>query len=175
VRESVLGELAMTSGIQESESVSASGEAYLSHPAWLRLEDQRQWYDRKSNAKQMAYKGIKLLQMFVAAIIPLVALVDHAASKWVAGGCGALIAVLEGAQQLGQYQFLWITYRSTAEHLKHERALFLAAAGPYRDLAMNDRLVLLAERVEERVSTEHATWFDESHKLGTRKEQKVRS
>jgi len=48
--------------------------------------------------------------------------------------------------------------------LKHEKFLFLSAAGPYRDLTDETRLVKLAERVEERVSIEHANWFSESHK-----------
>ena len=46
-------------------------------------------------------------------------------------------------------------YRSTAEALKHEKYLFLSSAGPY---AAADRLRLLAERVEDLVSQEHAKW-----------------
>ncbi|MHC6591591.1 DUF4231 domain-containing protein [Arthrobacter sp. C152] len=37
----------------------------------------------------------------------------------------------EGAQHLYQFQERWITYRSTAAALKHERYLYLAKAGPY--------------------------------------------
>ena len=44
---------------------------------------------------------------------------------------GALIVVLEGVQQLNQYQQNWSAYRSTCEALKHEKYLFLAHAGPY--------------------------------------------
>jgi Protein of unknown function (DUF4231) len=39
--------------------------------------------------------------------------------------------VLEGAQHLYQFQEHWITYRTTAEVLKHERCLYLAKAGPH--------------------------------------------
>jgi len=49
-------------------------------------------------------------------------------------------------------------YRSTAERLKHEKYLFLSAAGPYKGLSETDRLIALAERVEELVSAEHANW-----------------
>lgn len=34
-------------------------------------------------------------------------------------------------QQLFQFQQNWITYRATAEALKHEQFLFLSEAGPY--------------------------------------------
>lgn len=47
------------------------------------------------------------------------------------GGLAAVIVVLEGVQHLYQFQEHWITYRSTAEALKHERYLYLAKAGPY--------------------------------------------
>lgn len=50
---------------------------------------------------------------------------------WVTGGLAAVIVVLEGAQHLYQFQEHWITYRSTAEALKHEHYLYLAQAGPY--------------------------------------------
>ena len=56
-------------------------------------------------------------------------------------------------------------YRATAERLKHEKFLFLSAAGPYRGLIVPDALILLAERVEEHVSTEHANWFNETRRV----------
>jgi hypothetical protein len=68
-------------------------------------------------------------------------------------------------QHLNQYSTLWVMYRATAEFLKHEKFLFLSAAGPYKDLSDDYRLITLSERVEERVSTEHANWFNETRKL----------
>lgn len=65
--------------------------------------------------------------------------------------CGVLIAVLEAVQQMNQYSTLWVTYRATAERLKHEQYLFLSVAGPYKGMTDGDRLVTLAERVEEHV------------------------
>jgi Protein of unknown function (DUF4231) len=66
------------------------------------------------------------------------------------------IAIIEGLQQMNQYHSNWITYRSTAEALKHEKYLFLATAGPYA--ASENFRALLAERVESMVSQEHAKW-----------------
>jgi hypothetical protein len=43
--------------------------------------------------------------------------------------------------------------------------LFLSSAGPYRGFSEEDRLVQLAERVEEHVSTEHANWFNETRRV----------
>ena len=74
---------------------------------------------------------------------------------WVTGGLAAVIVVLEGVQHLYQFQQNWITYRSTAEGLKHEHYLYLAKAGPY---AEGDPHRQLAERLEGLTSQEHAKW-----------------
>ena len=67
--------------------------------------------------------------------------------------------VLESVQQLFQFHSNWTHYRSTAEALKHEKFLYLAHAGAYAHVA--EPLALLAERVEGRVSQEHAAWASE--------------
>ena len=122
-------------------------------PTMDRLEDQIGWYDRKSNSNQRTFKWMKVIEILCAALVPLFAGFNL---RWIAGGSGALIAVLEGLQQLNQYHFNWITYRSTCESLKHEKYLYLAKAGPYGGAV--DPHTLLAERIESLVSQEHAKW-----------------
>ena len=142
-------------------------EAVRSHPAWFRLIDQKNWYDRKSQHSQRWYKRIKLAQVTLAVLVPAasllpsISLLPARSDMWAASTFGVLIAVLEAIQQMNQYSSLWFSYRATAERLKHEQYLFLAAGGPYRAMSESDRLILLAERVEEHVSTEHANWFSE--------------
>jgi hypothetical protein len=122
--------------------------------AWKRLEDQIDWYDAKSGLNQRWFKRLKVAQIVTAAAIPVAA--AAAAPVWLLGGGGALIVVLEGLQQLQQYQQNWSTYRSTCERLKHEKFLYAARAGPYESAPRPD--ALLAERVEGLVSQEHAAW-----------------
>ena len=134
------------------------------HPAWVRLEDQIDWYDCKSSSCQTRYKGLKFVQISLAVLIPILSHLDPACAKWATSIAGAMIAVLEGVQHMNQYSTLWVTYRATAERLKHEKFLFLSSAGPYRGQAEPERLTALAERVEEHVSTEHANWFNETRR-----------
>ena len=134
-------------------------------PTWDRLEDQISWYDRKSGDNQRLYKWLKLLEIAVAAALPVVAAVHS--PVWVTGGLAAVIVVLEGVQHVFQFQQNWITYRSTAEALKHERYLYLAQAGPYSE---GDPHRQLAERLEGLVSQEHAKWTA-SHKNPVAPEQ----
>jgi hypothetical protein len=42
---------------------------------------------------------------------------------------------------MNQYSTLWVTYRATAERLKHEKFLFLSAAGPYKGQPEPERLI----------------------------------
>ncbi len=126
----------------------------MTDPTFERLEDQIGWYNRKSNHCQHWYKGLKLLVVGSAALIPFLA--GRQAPAWSTGGLGVLIVVLEGIQQLNQYQHNWITYRSTCEYLKHEKYLFAANSGPYSKA--ENPTTLLAERVESLVSQEHAKW-----------------
>ncbi|HEX5990120.1 MAG TPA: DUF4231 domain-containing protein [Solirubrobacterales bacterium] len=133
--------------------MSAEAE-HRKSPAWARLQEQISWYDRKSQVCQQRFKLLKVLQIVTAAAIPVAVAVS--AEDWLVAVAGALIVVLEGFQQLEQYQQNWTTYRSTCEQLKHEQFLYLAGAGPYRDAADADQL--LAEHVEGLVSQEHAGW-----------------
>jgi hypothetical protein len=135
-------------------------------PAQARLEDQIAWYDKKSQHNQRWFKRLKVGQLVTAAAIPVAAAEN--ADAWLVGGAGALVLVLEGLQQLQQYQQNWTTYRSTCERLKHEKFLFAAQAGPYATAARPE--ALLAERVEGLVSQEHAAWTahreEEGQKIG---------
>lgn len=153
-----------TSAVEVAVEREPEGGATLGDsPAWARLEDQIAWYDAKSRYNQRWFKGLKVLQIAVAAAIP-VAVGDW--STGVVGAGGALIVALEGIQQLQQYQQNWTTYRSTAERLKHEKYLFLAGAGPYARAAKPESM--LAERVEGLVSQEHAAWASQHEEVARR-------
>ncbi len=123
-------------------------------PTLERLEDQIAWYDRKSATCQRRFKWLKGAQLVAAAAIPVVATLGVHAG--VAAALGAAVVVLEGIQQLNQYQQNWAAYRSTCEALKHEKYLFLANAGPYS--GSDDSRAVLADRIEGLISQEHAKW-----------------
>jgi ABC-type multidrug transport system fused ATPase/permease subunit len=120
-----------------------------------RLEDQINWYDKSSNSSQQKFKLLKIAVIVAAALIPFLTAFS-AVPPFIVAVLGILVTVLEGIQQLNQYQANWISYRSTCEALKHEKFLFLASAGPYSTAKNSQQL--LAERIESLVSQEHAKW-----------------
>ena len=127
-----------------------------SDPIMARLEDQIDWYDRKSSLNQRVFHRIKITEILAAALIPFVSVFRMQFVSYTTAGLGVLITVLEGMLHLNQYQQNWINYRSTCEQLKHEKYVYLGHAGPYA--SVNDPHALLAERVESLVSQEHAQW-----------------
>src|ERR1700756_3367236 len=87
-------------------------------PVFDRLEDQINWYDRKSGWNQRWFKRIKVTEIIAAALIPFLSAGKLPHFALITAGLGVLITLLEGLLHLNQYQQNWITYRSTCESLK---------------------------------------------------------
>ena len=132
------------------------------NPVLKRLEDQLAWFNQKSGFNRKRFQTLKICQIIAGALIPFVASIN--APPYVASALGVLIVIIEGLQSLNQYQHTWISYRSTCEQLNHEKYLWLAKAGPYASAANAN--TLLAERVENILSSEDASWADEMRKQG---------
>ena len=124
------------------------------NPTLKRLEDQIDWYDKKSSYNQRRFKILKISQIIAGALIPFASSVGAPAA--VAGGLGVLIVIFEGLQSLTQHQQSWISYRSTCQKLTQEKYLWLAKAGPYESAPNPD--AVMAERIEALMSSEITNW-----------------
>ncbi len=136
-----------------------------------RLEGQIKWYSEKSRWNQDWFKKLKVVEIVAAALVPFAAGVH--APALLTGTFGVIVVVLESLQSLYQLQSNWISYRSTAEGLKHEKYLYYAGAGPYLKAENPD--ALLAERIEALISTEHAKWISDQERAGSAKPKEVES
>lgn len=122
-----------------------------------RLEQQIRWYDRKSGQAQRRFKSVKVAEFVFSAAVPLVALLNGPITAIL----GLVAVVLEGIQQLNQWQHNWITYRSTCEALRHEKYSYLGRSSVYDGLEDAEAKKVLVERVESLISTEHAKWISQ--------------
>ncbi len=138
----------------------------------MRLEDQARWYSRRSKRAWFLYKGIKIVEIVAAALIPFFTGLKFPHFELVVGGLGVMITILEGILQLNQYQQIWTMYRATSEALTHEKYLFLAIAGPYAAAGVNPS-VLLAERIEIIMSQENTKWVSVQEQSGKSKDTKA--
>ena len=124
-----------------------------------RLDDQIDWYDRKSSANQKAYKRLRLVEIVVAGTIPLLAISgnskDSEVIAYVVAICGLIVAAIAGIVSLHRFHENWSEYRASAESLKQEKYLYLARAAPYD----GDRpFELLVGRVEALLKQETTAW-----------------
>lgn len=122
-----------------------------------RLDDQIDWYDRKSSSNQKAYKRLRLVEILAAASITLLAgYTDE--SKYVGmalGAIGLVVAVLAGVISLYRFQENWNEYRASSESLKQEKFLYLARTEPYDG---DNAFELLVQRVEALLKSETTGW-----------------
>lgn len=122
-----------------------------------RLEEQINWYSKKSRTNQKWFKNLRLLEIVLATLIPFLAGIGDSLPYYqiIIGGLGVVIAVAVGLAALNKYQENWIEYRTIAESLKHEKYLYKAKCKPYdSDNSFQD----LVQRVESLISKENSQW-----------------
>lgn len=123
-----------------------------------RVDDQINWYDKKSQFNQRWYKWLRVGEIVAAAAIPFLAgyMSDkNPAIQVVVGFLGCIIATIAGIVALYQFQENWVEYRTTCESLRHEKYLFLTQTEPYN---VDNPFALFVQRVESLVSTENTKW-----------------
>jgi hypothetical protein len=136
--------------------------------AFDRITQQSKWNGDKSQKNRTVYVRLKGMQIVLAAAIPVVSVAAASdPQRWTSAGMGALIGIVEGFLQLGQYQQNWLLYRATREALKREEFLYGAVAGPYAGAASRDDLYI--ERCDAIMSGENAKWLATQQKAASEK------
>jgi len=123
-----------------------------------RVDDQIDWYDRKSQSNQKWYKWLRLIEIIAAATIPFIAGYVSESVLWpkiLTGSLGVLVAIIAAIVGLYNFQENWVEYRTTCESLKHEKYLFLTKTEPYN---IEDPFPLFVKRIESLISTENTKW-----------------
>tara|TARA_B100000787_G_C16050418_1_gene230977 strand:+ start:226 stop:681 length:456 start_codon:yes stop_codon:yes gene_type:complete len=123
-----------------------------------RLDNQIDWYDRKSIQSQRWFKRLQVIVIVSSATIPFLSGYMDSETlylKIAIGILGLVIAAITAVLGLYQFQENWLEYRTTCETLRHEKYLFLAKAAPYNE---EEPFLLLVERVEGLISKENTNW-----------------
>ncbi|UQD53811.1 DUF4231 domain-containing protein [Bacillus methanolicus] len=130
-----------------------SEETYIQE----RLEDQINWYDKKSMHSQRLYKRLKGIVTILSASIPLFVGLITEFKFWatIVSIIGVTITAIEGWLSLTKYHENWIEYRSICETLKHEKYMYLTKTGVYET---ENSFKVLVERVESIISKENVNW-----------------
>ena len=123
-----------------------------------RVQDQIDWYDRKSKINKNWFLTLRVIEIIVALLIPF-------ASNFISDELppiahlvsflGLVVAAIAGLLSLLKFQENWIEYRSTSEALKHEKYLFLTNSGSYQS---EDSFNQFVSNIEALISKEHSKW-----------------
>lgn len=123
---------------------------------WQELSAQFRWYDKAATRSRLAYQSLKLAALAAGAAVTVLAALSAPAA--LTASLAGVIVVLEGAQQMFQFHPNWISYRGTAETLRHHAFLYVADVSPFDDPAT--RRERLAASLQEATRREGATWAD---------------
>jgi|WetSurMetagenome_2_1015567.scaffolds.fasta_scaffold80227_2 hypothetical protein len=127
-------------------------QEYLSE----RVDDQINWYDKKSKTNQKWFKRFKVIEIILSASLSLFAVVFHDdCIKYISVIIGLLLTIIAGFSSINKFQENWIQYRTTAEVLKQEKYLYLTRSGPYNE---QNSFQLFVERIENSISKETSIW-----------------
>lgn len=139
-----------------------------------RLQDQIDWYDRKSQRAHRWFKLLRGFELIAATAIPFLSGYSGTSVylTLAVGLLGLLIAVVAGLLSLNQFQERWIEYRTICEALKREKYLFLARGAPYEG---DNPFPSLVERVESLIAKETSAWGQSIRSVGKPKTQVLSS
>lgn len=139
--------------------MSVTPEEYIE----TRLEDQIEWYGRKSSSNQRMYKRLQLITVVSSSSIPFLSAYtsEYNFIAIIVGVIGVTVAAITAVNSLYKYQENWISYRSTSESLKLQKFLYLTGTDPYHE---EGAFNLLVQNVEMIISKENATWSKQMEK-----------
>lgn len=122
-----------------------------------RVDGQIAWYRDKGGRAQRKFKTLRIIEMVSAAVIPLAAgfMPVIPCGNLMAAVLGVVVAVCAAMIGLGNYQEIWIEYRTASEALKHQKYLFLTRSAPYET---DEAFALFVQCVEGLISKENSAW-----------------
>lgn len=124
-----------------------------------RVQKQIDWYDKKSIDCQRKYKIFQIIEIIIAAFIPLLSgyTTNNSMIALIIGICGAVIAIIESITKLNKYHENWVQYRTTCELLRYQKQLFITKSAPYNTAEETIENVFV-RNIETIISSENNKW-----------------
>ncbi|WP_278553561.1 DUF4231 domain-containing protein [Companilactobacillus pabuli] len=123
-----------------------------------RVEDQINWYDRKSKKQKLFYYLCQFTLSILSATITALAGIQYFTKSvsWILPLLGAASVITQSVLGFTKLQEKWIQYRTISETLKKEKYMFLTKSGTYDD--SNGSFNTFVERCESIISNENINW-----------------
>lgn len=120
---------------------------------WMAYRSQFAYFSRGARLNRIAYQASKIAAIIVAAAVTICAALSVTA--WVTASLGGIVVVIQGLQQLFQWQMNWITARQSSETMRQHGLAYAAGMAPYDG---PDRRERLSELMRDVALAENRTW-----------------
>lgn len=144
---------------QEAPMVSTAGEkSYIER----RLDYQADWHSKKATKSKRNFHRTELITLIAGALIPIVNVIEWSSPSWpkvLTTLLASIVMVTVGISKLYKFHETWLNYRTVAEQLEGEKELYLHRAGNYAKDETRTSDQLLAERVENILSTQTSNYI----------------
>ena len=122
-----------------------------------RLDDQINWYNKRSGQNQKMYKRLRCAELILSGSIPFIISFANQYNYVIiiVGLLGVVITAIAGILSLCKFHENWVIYRNTCEALQREKYLYLTRTSPYTN---ENSFHLLVERVEALMANENYSW-----------------
>lgn len=133
-----------------------------------RVDNQIDWYDKKSTKNKKAYLSIKVCSIIFSAAIPVLTGLSVYSKYYLifVSIFGSLTLILTSLSSIFRWHDNWIRYRSISEQLKHEKYAYLTNSGVYESNSLTFNSFV--DRCESFISSENINWTN----LNTNKKEK---
>lgn len=124
-----------------------------------RIDGQIIWYSKKSSRNKRLFYVFRILEIFLALLIPFLNSILDSESLWafkVTSIISLTIAMTSSILSLSKFESNWTEYRLTSESLKSEKFMYLTKSGPYNE---KEPYKILVQRIEKIILRENSKWF----------------
>lgn len=127
-----------------------------------RVDDQIDYYEKSASKAKKEHVRLQTSVIVLALLVPVLVNAPELIPdlsipiRVTTTIVSLLVAILTGVANLRKPGDLWLTYRITEEHLKHEKFLFLTGSGKYA--GVENQFSVFVDSIETTISREHDTF-----------------
>ncbi|KEF40834.1 MAG: hypothetical protein ER33_14745 [Cyanobium sp. CACIAM 14] len=143
-----------------SMALSMNPDDYIKN----RVEQYRQWYDKKSVICKNRYLQMRAFSVVGGGLVPVLInvgsqyrLFGAPVVQLVVTVISLMVVICVSLESVFHYREQWKNYRSTEQLLGHEKFLYQSRVGRYRSLTDPEAFYLFVERVEEAIAIENSS------------------
>lgn len=126
-----------------------------------RVDNQLRWYSKESAKAKKRFIRLQSVVIVLGVLVPVIINLPtelggfdlQLGIRIAATVCSLTLAIIEGLLNFRKWGDLWLSYRMTAELLKHEKHLFLTRSGRYEE--KDTAFSVFVQTIESVISSEH--------------------